>query len=141
MQVNSSNMLSWLNGFVKWLAGFASPRTFTKVNYPSFSASWIQSLRVSKWRTFPIPVRLAMDLATEKSIANRIKTTRPKSSANALAPNPSDAAFTKATNSDSADDKAIVAWVELQSLITIPLNRSTPPVVDFLVLKHPAQSA
>ncbi len=75
-------------------------------NHLSRTASWTHNLRVSKCRTLPIADRLAIDLAADESVVTRNATPRPKSSARALAPMTSAAAFAKATYSDSADDKA-----------------------------------
>ncbi len=53
----------------------------------------------------PLRCPIAIDVAADSV------TSRPQSSAKALAPEPSAAAFTKATNSDSADDRAILTFV------------------------------
>jgi hypothetical protein len=55
------------NGYVKTSAGFISPPIFLIHNVLSFTASCTQRIFVSKWRIFPMPDLLAIDVAVELS--------------------------------------------------------------------------
>ena len=95
---------------------------------------------VSMCRSFPTPVRFAMERAVLESTWTKRRISHPRSRASAWMPIPSQAAFTKARYSASPLGRTTVACVKLQCSIADPPTVTTPPDVDRRVRTHPAQS-
>ena len=121
-------------------AGLSLPGHFSSVIRPCLTSCWTHRSATARCRILPNPLLLQMPIAAAESAYRRMCTCIPKSAARLRKPMASAVPFTIPASSASPELKVKTFWVELQCLMAPPSIAATPPLVDFRVTLHPAQS-